>query len=517
MTTDNISRSQLEHLAMARTALQARQASDPLYTWQPHAKQRAFIRAVLGESCYENWLLAANRSGKSDAGAYCGATLARFGVEPTRPAVGPSAVVWDRATSGWVVCLDFPASRDVVQPKYFDNGFVTADPHPPFIPDREIAEWRISDQILKLKNGSLIGFKSCESGRKKFQGAGIDWIHIDEEPPKDVYTEITLRVGGARRQRIFGTCTLLPPEGQVGGVTWVYAEIAKPVIDGKRQDVGIFQASIYDNPHILPAEVARLEAKYPEGSIERRIRLDGELLPGLSGARAYTAFQYSLHVRELPPIEPRRPLCWTWDFNVSPMVSLISQRVLSSYTGQPQGQVFRVFDELILDDDASVPSMVELFKSRYPRHGAEIWIYGDATGRNRSGQTGSSYYRLILNGMRGYPVPVRLKVPGGNPHQPDRINAVNRALLDEYGFVGTEIAPVCEEFIADLEGVLRNGDGTIKKAKNPKDIYFRRTHTSDAWGYQVNVVQPVTYAPLGHKMREYQGAPGTKMRLPRYA
>jgi phage terminase large subunit-like protein len=499
-----------------RQTLASRRQSDPLYTWQPHAKQRAFINAVLGTTCYENWFLAANRSGKSDAGAYCGARLARFGVDAVRPSVGASTVVWDCATSGWVVSLDFPSSRDLIQPKYFDNGFVPAGAgHEPFIPTREIADWRVSDQILKLKNGSIVGFKSADSGRKKFQGAERDWIQFDEEPPQDVFTECTIRVGGGRRLRIFGTCTLLPPEGQVGGVTWVYTEIAKPWIDGKREDIGVYQASIYDNHYLLPEEIARLEAKYPEGSLERRIRLDGELLPGLSGSRAYGAFQYSLHVRDLGAIEPRRPLCWTLDFNVSPMVSLVGQRVLSAR----QGMIFRVHQELVLEDDANMDAMLGLFKTYYPRHSAEIWVYGDSTGKSRSGQTGRSYYQLLLNGLRGYPVPVRLKIPDGNPHVPDRINAVNRALLDETGFVGVEISPDCEELIADLEGVLRDAKSGIKKVYDPKHAYARRTHTSDALGYWIAREQPVSYGALGSRLRDYQGSPsgGKRMKLPAYS
>jgi phage terminase large subunit-like protein len=408
-------------------------------------------------------------------------------------------------------------NRDVVQPKYFDNGFVPAgSSHRPFIPEREYNkdDWRVSDQILKLKNGSIVGFKSVADGRATFQGAGKDWIHFDEEPDRNVYTESTIRVEAGRRLRIFGTCTLLPPEGEIGGVTWVFSEIAKPLLDGKPSRIRIFQASIYDNPFLPPEEIANLEAKYPEGSIERRIRLDGELLPGLSGARAYGAFQYSLHVRDLPELEYRRPLCWALDFNVSPMVSLVGQRVLQNR----QGLIFRVHREIILEDDASIESMLGLFKAYYPRHGAEVWLYGDATGKSRSGQTGRSYYQLLLNGLRAYPTPVRLKIPEGNPHVPDRINAVNRALMDETGLVGVEIDTSCVELIADLEGVLRDTRGGLKKTSNPSDLYFRRTHTSDALGYWIAREQPVTYGPLGTKLREYQGSrSGHHMKLPRYS
>ncbi len=505
-----IARADLERKLMLLQAIQERRANDPLYTWDAHAKQKAFIDAVMGEGCYENWFLAANRAGKSDAGANCGARLARFGIENPRPAVGSSTVVYDRATSGWVVSLDFPSSRDILQPKYFDNGFVQAgSTHPPFIPDREIEKdgWRVSDQVLRLKNGSIIGFKSAESGRKKFQGTGLDWCHFDEEPPREVYQECVIRVGGGRRLRIFGTCTLLPPEGQLGGVTWVYTDLAKPWLDGKRSDIGIFQAAIYDNPYILPEEIARLEAKYPEGSVERRIRLEGELLPGLSGARAYGAFSYALHVVPLDALEPRRPLCWTLDFNVEPMVSLVGQR---------HGRLFRVHRELILEE-GSIGDMAQWFRQEYPSHRAEVWIFGDQTGGNRSGQTAQSYYSLIRGELRGYPVPYRILLPPKNPSQPDRINAVNRALRDEYGEIGVEIDPSCEELIADLEGVLRDAKGGVRKTYNTKDPYARRTHTSDAFGYWVAHQQPVTSEPIRPPRREYQDTPEPRMKVPVYS
>ena len=497
-------REELERQVLLLRAFQQRQATDPLLTWQPHAKQKSFIDAVLGKECYEHWLLAANRAGKSDAGAFCGSTLARYGVEPLHPAVGSHTTVWDRATSGWVVSLDFPASRDLIQPKYFDNGFIPGGAsHAPFIPEREIAQngWNKEASVLKLKNGSLVGFKSADSGRKKFQGVEKDWIHFDEEPPKDVYTECTIRVGGGRRLRVFGTCTLLPPEGQVGGVSWVFPDIVQPWQKGN----GVAQvhgASIYDNPHLDQEEIARLEAKYPIGSTERRIRLDGELLPGLSGTRAYGSFVYAMHVAEQPPIEPRRPLCWMLDFNVEPMVSLVGQQTQS---------FFRIHRELILEE-GSVTDMADLFRTYYPSHRAEVWVYGDATGEYRDAQTAKTDYDLVRAALRGYPVPLRFKLPSKNPPVPSRVNAVNRALKDEYGNIRVEIDPSCEELIADLEGVLRDPRGGLKKTYNKKDPYVRRTHTSDALGYWIAFAQPVTSEPI-RPQQESQTSRGSRMSI----
>src|SRR3990167_8005779 len=88
---------------------QERKKTDPLLNFEPHSKQKPFIDAVLAGDNDENWFLAANRSGKSDAGAYCGATLARFGDQSPDVrfvgGAGSSVEVRDRATSGWVVAL----------------------------------------------------------------------------------------------------------------------------------------------------------------------------------------------------------------------------------------------------------------------------------------------------------------------------------------------------------------------------------------------------------------------------
>jgi phage terminase large subunit-like protein len=99
----------------------------------------------------------------------------------------------------------------VIQPLYFDNGMAARGALTAFIPPRECAEWSVTDQVLKLKNGSVITFRSAGSGREKFQGLTRDWVHIDEEPPKPIFEEIVARVGAGRALRVFISATLLPP------------------------------------------------------------------------------------------------------------------------------------------------------------------------------------------------------------------------------------------------------------------------------------------------------------------
>jgi phage terminase large subunit-like protein len=477
-----------EKALLLQTELLTRRKDDALHNFVPHAKQEEFIEAMLSGEHRQAWFLAANRSGKSDAGSYIGAHKARYGNRKVTPVMIKSKdgkqtmSVSDYATSGWVVSLDFPTSRDIIQPKYFNNGFVPPGSHPPFIPQREIKEWRVSDQVLKLNNGSIIGFKSTDSQRIKFQGTEKDWIHFDEEPPKGHYDECMIRVG-RRPLYTWMTCTLLPPEGQVGGVTWIFPQIIKPWQRGENPHILVFTASIYDNPYIGKDEVRFLEAIYPEGSVQRRIRLQGELLPGISGARCYPGFDANVHVCEqLKYYSPHRALCWTIDFNVSPFISLVGQR---------DGNVFRILSELVLEE-GNHPEMCQYFVERFNQHRGEIWMYGDATGARRTAQTGKTDYTIILNEMRRHGVNLRLKVPNVNPHVPDRINAVNRSFRTEDAEVCMQIDPECKELIDDLEQVLRDPHGGIKKSHNNKDSYYRRTHSSDALGYWLAYEAPVT-------------------------
>jgi phage terminase large subunit-like protein len=460
-----------------------RSKEDPLRDWTPTKKQRPFVDAILDEKTRQAWFLAANRSGKSDAGAFVGSTLSRYGPKNPKslPHDGATIQIRDRATSGWVVSLDYNTSRDIIQPKYFDNEYVPPGSHLPFIPNREIAEWKKADQVLKLKNGSLIGFKNTESSVVKFQGTGKDWIHFDEEPPKPHFDECMIRVEAGRPLTVFGTCTLLPPEGVVGGVSWIYGQIIKPFLEKRLPNVMLFGASIYDNPHIGANEIKFLEAVYPDASPIRRIRLDGEWLPGIGGARAYPAFNSRLHVRPQGQMNPRKPICWVWDFNVTPLVTLIGQRELN---------LFRLYDELIMEE-GNIPEMCQMFYDFYGKHMGEIWIYGDATGKRRTTNVSKSDYAMISNEMIRYNFPLRMKVPDVNPPVPDRLNAVNRTLRNEDGTIEVEVDPKCRELIDDLEQVLRDPRGGIKKSHKHSDPYYRRTHTSDALGYWIVYESPV--------------------------
>ena len=191
----------------------ARRAETPLAKYnrgeKVHRKQLEFHRCPKRN----RWVFGGNRSGKTECGAVETVYLAR-GIHPYREN--------RKDVFGWVVSLSREVQRDVAQKKILHYL------PPEWISDVVMSSGRkdspengVIDQIM-VKNVfggiSVIGFKSCDQGREKFQGSSLDYVWFDEEPPEDVYRECLMRVID-KRGDVFGTMTPLK------GLTFVYEEI----------------------------------------------------------------------------------------------------------------------------------------------------------------------------------------------------------------------------------------------------------------------------------------------------
>ena len=151
------------------------------------------------------WVFGGNRSGKTECGAVEAIYMAR-GIHPYRKNK-PDVF-------GWVVSLSTQVQRDVAQKKILKYL------NPDWIEQVIMHEGRkdspengVIDQLI-IKNvfggRSVIGFKSCDQGREKFQGSSLDFVWFDEEPPKDIYDECKMRVLD-RSGEIFGPLHKLIP------------------------------------------------------------------------------------------------------------------------------------------------------------------------------------------------------------------------------------------------------------------------------------------------------------------
>lgn len=276
--------------------LAEKRASDALsrYNTQPpfHEKQLAFHKCEKRN----RWVFGGNRSGKTECGAVEAVWLAR-GIHPYRK---------NRPSSeGWVVSLSQGVQKEVAQRKILKYL------NPEWIVDVTMLSGRqdnpengVIDCItLRSVSGGIsrIWFKSCEMGRAKFQGASLDFVWFDEEPPEDIYTECVMRVMD-RKGDVFGTMTPL------SGRTFAYDRIY--LNDRCDEEVWCEFMEWADNPFLDREEAERLSAVM--GEEELSARRYGRFA-SLKGA-VYPEFDENVHV--IPPFDV--PKEWLDKISIDP-------------------------------------------------------------------------------------------------------------------------------------------------------------------------------------------------------
>ena len=254
-----------------------------------HYKQLAFHNS----QCRNRWVFGGNRSGKTECGAVECLWMLR-GIHPYRPN--------RKEVSGWACTVSGEVQREVCQRK------ILSYLNPDWVHDikmssgaQDFPEGGIIDTIY-IKNVfggiSRLSFKSYEQGREKFQGASLDFVWFDEEPPRDIYHECLMRVLD-KKGDIFGTMTPLK------GLTWVYDDVYL----NPRQDPEIWTISMEwrDNPFLPEGETERLSRVLSDDNLEARRY--GRFMP--NSGLVYPEFDSSVHV-----IEPF-PLPAEWQSGVS--------------------------------------------------------------------------------------------------------------------------------------------------------------------------------------------------------
>lgn len=246
----------LQKIKAIERELNRRKESDALARYNKgrkiHKKQLAFHKCKKRN----RWVFGGNRSGKTECGAAEAVWIAR-GNHPYRKN--------KKDTFGWVVSLTAQVQRDVAQRKILHYL------RPDWIEDIVMTSGRkdnpqtgVIDQIV-VKNvfggTSVIGFKSCDQGREKFQGSSLDFVWFDEEPPEDVYEECLMRLID-KKGEVFGTMTPLK------GLTFLYEKIYL----NPKNDPEIWYEFMEwsDNPYLSKEEIKRLEATMDETTLQSR-------------------------------------------------------------------------------------------------------------------------------------------------------------------------------------------------------------------------------------------------------
>lgn len=323
-----------------------------------------------------------------------------------------------------------------------------------------------ADMDMELVNGTKIAWRSADNP-DRLRGPTLDWFWFDEAAmmSKQAWDIAigTLRGGGP------AWVTTTPR-----GYSWLHDLFVKK----ESANYELVRATMRSNQFASDEFKASMEERYAGAWAKQE--LEGEFVEW-ADAPCYTSFRREINAsRPLQHLyDKRKPLILACDFNVRYMCWPIGQVI----DGKPI-----VLNEIVRRNPVDIDSMVRDFRNLYPDHPGEIWVYGDASGHNRSVQSDKgSNYDLMRLGLQTYPSPVQFMVPRSNPAPTARISAVNRMFRGEQGIARLEIDPVtCPELILDLLQTEWDKSGTTEKQINkPEDPRSERSHATSGLGYWI--------------------------------
>lgn len=254
-----------------------------LHRYRPYDKQKEFHAA--GRDHRERLFMAGNQLGKTWAGAYETA-MHLTGVYPDN---WPGRR-FDHPVHAWAAGITGESTRDNPQrlllgpPADKDQWGTAAIPGDALITwsaSRGIAD-SVDQAVIRHASGgqSILGFKSYERGREKWQGPTLHVVWFDEEPPADIYSE------GVTRTNATGGINYITATPLLGMSDVVRLFYPAPQTAQRHMT----RMELEDAPHISAEVRAEIIEGYP--SHERDARTRG--IPMLGSGRIFPVAEEAL-------------------------------------------------------------------------------------------------------------------------------------------------------------------------------------------------------------------------------
>lgn len=239
--------------------------------FEPTPKQLLFIQA--GKTAKERLFLAGNRTGKTFNAC----------LENSMHVTGNYSDNWDGAiytepVDMWAASVSAQATRDVLQKQYYLGDPDKGTPgliHESLVlkKTRSAGVTGFYDTVwVQHASGgvSTISFKSYDQGREKFQGTQKHIIHLDEEPPRDIYVECLMRTASTKPGfRGILMLTMTPLLGTTDMVLhFTEGRPTETVKDNKYYVMATWD----DNPHLSEEEKETLLSSLKPHEIEARTK-----------------------------------------------------------------------------------------------------------------------------------------------------------------------------------------------------------------------------------------------------
>lgn len=245
-----------EQLAAQIALIDEKLSGRKLDQYKPYPKQALFHALGGDPSITDRLLMAGNQLGKT----YSAAAEVAFHVTGNYPDwwKGKRFV---QANKGWIGCVTSQALRDAAQCLLMGEigAWGTG-----LLPAKSIVDWSktphgvpnaIDSVRVRHKSGGIssIQFKTYDQGRERWQGATLQWVWYDEEPPLDIWSE------GRTRTNVPGNFTFLTFTPLLG-----MSDVVRRFTKEKPIGSIVIPMGIEDALHYTPAQRASIIAGYPK-------------------------------------------------------------------------------------------------------------------------------------------------------------------------------------------------------------------------------------------------------------
>jgi hypothetical protein len=337
-----------------------------------------------------------------------------------------------------------------------------------------------SDLSLELAWGSRIALRSA-TNYDSLRGAGLDGLVLDEfaDIAPEAWQEVLRPMLSDRRGAALFIGT---PKGrnhfydlaQKAKTELGWANYSYTTIDGGRVAIEEIQAAQND----LDPKTFRQEY---EASFENY------------GGLVYYAFEREKNVAS-QGYNPLLKLCWSLDFNINPMSSVIAQ---IDDRGTPTDSLLgyrsvrlNVLDEIVLPHSNTAEACRVFMNRLYELTGGravDVAVYGDPAGNaQNTAAAGKSDWNIVEELLSKCPN-IRSSYHYASAHSAirDRVNSTNAVICTHMGERRLYVDPKCRQLIKDLEQVTwkEDANGNTLAEIDKKDP--ERTHVSDALGYLI--------------------------------
>ncbi len=211
--------------------------------YKSNAKQQAFLDSKAKITA----AICANRGGKSEV-------LAIKIIKTLE------SIKVDKGGRYWVLTESYQLHKSGIQAKialYFKPERIDRDSISRIAKDT----WESFDYVNKHGIRIPVEFKTYEQGRAKLQAAKLYGATFDEEPPEDIYDEVSMRTTDLAGVVDLGFTPLK-------GITWSYKRILNAKLD-----TACFNWGMKDNPFIPRAEIDRMQRDLSPR--QAKMRLEG--------------------------------------------------------------------------------------------------------------------------------------------------------------------------------------------------------------------------------------------------